>query len=170
MDCQVENAIKSCPTCLQRKTANTHVDPLCPVPTPTMTWEKLAIDVVGPLNNAPQGCRFAMTLIDYYSKGPEIAFATDVTSVTVVKFLSALFSREGNPLELVTDNGSQFVSAEFEAFLADRDIKHYRSFVYYPQANGEIEHFNRVFKDCLRTARIEGKEWKAVVTEQIHML
>ncbi len=169
MDCQVENAIKSCSTCLQHdKTANTHVAPLCPVPTPTMAWEKLAIDVVGPLNNAPQGCRFAMTLIDYYSKWPEIAFASDVTSATVVKFLSAVFSREGNPLELVTDNGSQFVSAEFEAFLADRDIKHYRSSVYYPQANGEIERFNRVFKDCLQTARIEGKEWKAFVTEFLH--
>ncbi len=169
MDCQVENAIKSCSTCLQHdKTANTHVAPLCPVPTPTMAWEKLAIDVVGPLNNAPQGCHFAMTLIDYYSKWPEIAFAPDVTSATVVKFLSAVFSREGNPLELVTDNGSQFVSAEFEAFLADRDIKHYRSSVYYPQANGEIERFNRVFKDCLQTAMIEGKEWKAFVTEFLH--
>ncbi len=40
---------------------------------------------------------------------PEIAFAPDVTSATVVKFISAVFSREGNPLELVTDNGSQFV-------------------------------------------------------------
>lgn len=169
MDCQVENAIKSCSTCLQHdKTANTHVAPLCPVPTPTTAWEKLAIDVVGPLNIAPQGCRYAMTLIDYYSKWPEIAFAPDVTSATVVKFLSAALSREGNPLELVTDNGSQFVSAEFEAFLADRDIMHYRSSVYYPQANGEIERFNRVFKDCLQTASIEGKEWKAFVTEFLH--
>ncbi len=81
----------------------------------------------------------------------------------VVTFLSAVFSRERNPLELVTDNGSQFVSAEFEAFLADRDIKHYRSSLYYPQANGEIKRFNRLFKDCLQTASIAGKEWKDFV-------
>lgn len=138
MDCQVENAIKSCATCLQHdKTATTHVAPRCLVPTPTTAWEKLAIDVVGLLNNAPQGCRFAITLTDYYSKWPEIAFAPDVTSATIIKFLSATFSREGKPLELVTDNGSQFVSAEFEAFLTERDIKHYCSSVYYPQANGE---------------------------------
>jgi len=28
-------------------------------------------------------------------------------------FLSAVFSHEGNPLELVTDNASQFVSGHF---------------------------------------------------------
>ncbi|KAI2657394.1 hypothetical protein H4Q32_008708 [Labeo rohita] len=166
----------ACPILRQHdRMANTHVAPLYPVPTPTTAWEKLTIDVVGPLNNTPPGCRFAMTLIDNYGKWPEIAFAPDVTSATVVKFLSTTFSREENPLELVTDNGSQFVSAEFEAFLADRDIKHYHSSVYYPQANGEIERFNRVFKDCLQTASIEGREWKAFVTEflhteQLHML
>ncbi|KAL1279551.1 hypothetical protein QQF64_026224 [Cirrhinus molitorella] len=93
MDCQVENAIKACSTCLQHdKMANTHVAPLCSVPTPTSAWEKLAIDVVRPLNNAPQGCCFAMTLIYSYSKWPEIAFAPDVHSATVVKFLSTVFS------------------------------------------------------------------------------
>ncbi len=60
--------------------ANAHVAPLCPVPTPTTAWETLAIDVVRPLKNVPQGCRFAMTLSDYYSKWPEIAFAPDATS------------------------------------------------------------------------------------------
>jgi len=46
------------------------------VPTPTTAWKKLAIEVVGPLNNAPQGCRFALTLIDYYSKWPETSVCT----------------------------------------------------------------------------------------------
>ncbi len=132
------------------------VAPLCPVPTPTTVWEKLAIDVVGPLNYTPQGCHIAMTLIDYYSKWTEIA--TDVTSATVVTFLSAAFSREGNPLQLKTDNGSQFVSAKFETFLADRDIKNYRRSVYYPQANGEIECFKRVFTYYFQTTSIKGKE------------
>lgn len=40
--------------------------------------------------------------------------------------------------------------------------------MYYPQANGEIERFNRVFKDCLQTATIEGKPLKAFVTEFLH--
>uniref|UniRef100_A0A3B3T9U7 Gypsy retrotransposon integrase-like protein 1 n=1 Tax=Paramormyrops kingsleyae TaxID=1676925 RepID=A0A3B3T9U7_9TELE len=169
MDCQVEEAIKSCITCGQHdKTAVTHAAPLMPVPTPSAAWDKVAIDIVGPFHDAVQECRFAVTLIDYYSRWPEVAFASEVTSATVIKFLSAVFSREGYPLEVVSDNGPQFVSGEFTAFLAERDIKHCRSSVYYPQANGEIERFNRVLKDCLQTADIDGKPWMSFVTEFLH--
>lgn len=49
MDSQVETTIKSCSTCLRHdNTATTHAAPLQPVPAPTVAWEKLAIDIVGP--------------------------------------------------------------------------------------------------------------------------
>ncbi|KAJ8364452.1 hypothetical protein SKAU_G00132830 [Synaphobranchus kaupii] len=169
MTTQVETAIKSCVTCSQHdKTAITHVSPLQPVALLNAPWEKLAIDIVGPFHTAPLDCRYAVTLIDYFSRWPEVAFTSEVTSATVIKFLSTVFSHEGNPLELVTDNGPQFISTEFETFLADRDIKHCRSSVYYPQANGEIERFNRVLKDCLQTADIEGQPWKSFATDFLH--
>ena len=134
------------------------------MPWPNAPWEKLAIDIVGPFHSAPNDCRFVSTLVDYYSKWHEVAFTSDVTSATVIAFLSAVFSREGNPLELVTDNGPSFVSAEFKAFLAAPDITHCRSSIYYPQSNGEVERWNRVLKDCLQTADIEGRPWKLFVT------
>lgn len=166
MDASVQAAIKSCVTCAQHdKTAVVKAAPLTPVSLPDGAWEKLAIDIVGPYLNAPPDCRYAITMVDYYSKWPEVAFASEVTSASIIKFLSIVFSREGNPLELVTDNGSVFVSAEFESFLASRDIKHLRSSVYYPQCNGEVERWNRVLKDCLQTADIEGRPWKQFVTD-----
>ena len=166
MDSDVEAAIKSCTTCSQHdKTAITRAAPLQPVPLPNAAWEKLAMDVVGPFHSAPPDCRFAITLVDYYSKWSEVAFTSDVTSATVIAFLSAVFSHEGNPLELVTDNGPSFVSAEFEVFLAARDITYCRSSIYYPQSNGEVERWNRVLKDCLQTADIEGWPWKPFATD-----
>lgn len=71
-----------------------------------------------------------------------------------------VFTREGNPEELVSDNGPQFISAEFSEFLRERNISHFRSAVYYPRANGEVERFNRVLKECLQTASIQGEPWK----------
>ena len=44
------------------------------------------------------------------------------------------------------------------------DISHRKSAVYYPQANGEIERFNRSLKESLLTATIEGKDWKTFTT------
>ena len=59
------------------------------------------------------------------------------------------------PEELITDNGRQFISREFEEFLAQHGIRHRRTAFYHPQANGEVERFNRVVKDCLKTARAD---------------
>ncbi|KAL2080048.1 hypothetical protein ACEWY4_023841 [Coilia grayii] len=157
MDAQVETAIKSCITCQSHdKSAVTHTPPLQPVPYPKEAWEKVAIDLVGPFERAPMDCHFAVTLIDYHSMWPEVEFS------------SSVFNREGNPKELVSDNGPQLVSRRFEAFLQDRGIVHTKS-VYYPRANGEIERFNRSLKDSLQTALLEGQPWKEFTCEFLHV-
>ncbi|KAL1256634.1 hypothetical protein QQF64_012179 [Cirrhinus molitorella] len=166
MDAQVESAIKSCITCQSHdKTAVIRTPPLQPVPLPDGAWEKLAIDIVGPFDMAPADCRFAVTLVDYFRKWPEIAFMPQVTSLAVIQFLSTVFSRESDPQELISDHGSQFMSCEFEMFLRKRGIVHQTSSVYYPRANGEIVRFNRTLKDTLLTASLEGKGWKEFTRE-----
>lgn len=164
MDRQVEAFIEVCATCRQNdKTAVTHNAPLQPVPLPVAAWEKVGIDIVGPFDTAPRDSRFAVTLVDYYSKWPEVAFVTHITTATIIQFLTAAFSREGNPREIVSDNGAQFTSTEFGEFLKEREIVHLKASVYYPRANGEVERFNRVLKDCLQTASIQGTPWKSFI-------
>ncbi|CAM5091596.1 unnamed protein product [Eretmochelys imbricata] len=166
MDSQTEALIKSCVICqMHDKTAVTCTPPLQPVPLPESAWEKVAIDLVGPFDIAPIDCCYAITLIDYFSKWPEVVFTSQISSATVIKFLSSVFSREGNPKELVSDNGSQFTSLEFETFLAQRNILHRRSSLYYPQANGEIERFNRSLNENLQTAKLEGRMWIPFTTD-----
>ncbi|KAL6478460.1 hypothetical protein MHYP_G00142950 [Metynnis hypsauchen] len=96
----------------------------------------------------------------FKSKWPEIAFAPKVDTATVIQFLTTVFSREGNPKELVSDNGPQF-STTFSDFMKTRGILHLKSAVYYPRANREAERFSRVLKDCLQTASIQGNPWKS---------
>jgi len=62
-----------------------------------------------------------------------------------------LFDRFGLVEEIVTDNGSQFTSVEFEAYLKALGIRHSLVALYSPQSNSEVERFNRVMKDGLRT-------------------
>lgn len=130
MDKQVETAVKVCVTCqLHDKSAVIHTTPLQPVPYPTDAWEKVAIDIMGPFDAAPADCRFLVTLVDYYSKWPEIAFVSHPTTQAVMQFLSTVFSREGNPKELISDNGVQFTSHDFRLFLQNRGILHRTSSV-----------------------------------------
>ena len=52
---------------------------------------------------------------------------------------------------IITDNGGQYVSAEFKAYLRERDISHTRTRPRHPQSNGKIERFHKSLKaECVR--------------------
>ncbi len=108
------------------------------------------------------GLPFAISLVGYHSRWRlhQMLLQTKV----VISFLQSVFSREGNPQCIVTNNGSQFLSSVFSAFLKERGISHIRS-VYYQQFNGAVERWNRVLKECILSAEQMGKPWKYAVTE-----
>ncbi|XP_064475422.1 uncharacterized protein K02A2.6-like [Ornithodoros turicata] len=117
MDRQVNEVIGSCHVCqLADKSAKITSAPLKPVPLPDKPWEKLVIDVVSPFICGPRDARFAITLLDYYSRWPEVALVSSVTSKTVITFLLQVFSREGYPEYLVSDHGPQFTSDSSKSF------------------------------------------------------
>jgi transposase InsO family protein len=166
MDKEVEDLVKHCITCKSNdKNDKSGFAPLMPVQYPSNAWSKLSMDIVGPFERGPNECRFAITLIDYHSKWPEVCFTSTVTSSKCIEFLKQIFSREGFPDELITDHGVQFMSYEFESFLSERGIKHGHSSIYYPQANGAIERFNSVLKNTLQDVIDAGKYWKSHVIE-----
>ncbi|XP_033124167.1 uncharacterized protein K02A2.6-like [Anneissia japonica] len=145
MDRMVEEIIRNCSVCqASDKTAYVRTPPLQPVTLPESPWKKLSIDITGPFEKASQAYRYAIVLIDYYSKWPEIAFTRAITTDSVCTMLNSIFAREGLPDEIVSDNGKQFTSTEFETYLEARGIRHIRTSLYHPQANGLVERFNRV--------------------------
>ncbi|XP_064465196.1 uncharacterized protein K02A2.6-like [Ornithodoros turicata] len=141
--------------------------PLQPVPLPAKLWQKLAIDIVGPFQSAPYSARFAITLMDYYTRWQEVGFSSRITTKVVIDFLNRAFSREGLPDELVSDHGPQFTSALFAKYLEERGIKHRFSSVYSPQANELIERFNRVPKDYVQLALLQQKPIPQTVVEYL---
>lgn len=164
MDSQVQAAIASCVPCQSNdKTACTRPAPLQPVPMPDGPWRKLGLDIVGPFETATPSCKYAITLTDYYSKWPELAFSHTVTTDDIIQFLTSIFSRHGNPENIVTDNGTQFTLSAFASFLQNRGITHSKASVYYPAANGAVERFHRALKACIQTAIQQSRPWKESV-------
>ena len=84
----------------------------------------------------------------------------DISSANIVRVLKDIFARFGLPEEIVSDNGPQFVSKEFETFLNKNGIRHVRSSPYHPQSNGKIERFHCYLKKHFRAAVSEGKSWE----------
>ena len=50
--------------------------------------------------------------------------------------MRTLFAQFGVPEMIVTDNGSGYVSSEFEQFLKSNGVKHTTSVPYHPASNG----------------------------------
>jgi len=121
------------------------------------------MDIVGPFDNSKE--RFAICLIDYFSKWPEVRLCSNVCSENIIDFLDEIFSREGLPKEIVTDNGVQFVSHEFENYLKSKGIRHLKSAIYNPKSNGSVERFNKNIKTILQIANIERRPLKNILRE-----
>jgi putative transposase len=52
---------------------------------------------------------------------------------------------------VITDNGPQFISHDFKAYIRLRGMTHVRTSPYYPQSNGKIERYHRTIKhECIR--------------------
>ena len=86
-------------------------------------------------------------IVDAHTKWPEVfCLQKDSTSASVIKFLRQTIVRFGLPEQIVTDNGRQFVSAEFTVFCRNNGIKHITRSPYHPRSNGEAEQFVQTFK------------------------
>ena len=71
------------------------------------------------------------------------------TTIATVEKLRVLFAQFGIPDVLVSDNGTNFVSKEFEEFTRRNGIKHVTSAPAHPASNGLAERAVKTFKEGL---------------------
>ena len=57
-----------------------------------------------------------------------------------------IFSTHGLPRTIVSDNGTNFTSTEFEQFMAQNGIKHIKAALFHPAPNGQPERAVRTFR------------------------
>ena len=158
IDHHIESYISNCTACTisDKGKHALPIPPLKPIQYPSKPWSKLSLDILGELHGVPQHSRFLIVLLDMHSKWPEVKAVSNINTHSVTTFLSELFSRWGLPEEIITDNGRQFVSSDFEQFLSQLGIRHCKTALYHPQANGAVERFNRVLKEGIRAYKTEG--------------
>lgn len=150
----IEEFVRKCIPCVtfqQRGDAA----PLIPVAEmETEPWSRVALDLTGP-SNILDG-HVLLTLIDLYSRYPEATIIKQGNSREIIHVLSAHFARYGLPRRIITDNGTPFVSQEFEEFLKSKGIVHSLTSLYYPRANSTVERLHSTLKSRLRRIRLNS--------------
>lgn len=164
IDRDIETMVRDCAACLTSgKMGPTPPPPLQPLPWPTAPWSHIQVDICGELHGIPHHQRFLLVACDLHSKWPEVRPVGSVTTQVVTDFLSSLFACWGVPDTITTDNGPQFISADFASFVERRGIKHIKTALYHPQANGGVERFNQTLKNGLRAHLADGLPFTAAL-------
>ena len=101
-----------------------------------------------------------MVVVDEFSRFPEVEQLTSTSAKAVVPKLDAIFSRQGVPDILKSDNGSPFNGPEFKNFADYLGFKHRKITPLWPKANYEAECLVQTLEKNIRIAHIEGKNWK----------
>lgn len=104
-------------------------------------------DYAGPIDGF-----YYLIIVDSYSKWPEVFRCKNPTSETTINCFHKLFTRFRVVDCLVTNNGTQFTSADFDEFCEIFQIKHIKSPPYQPRSNWQAERFVDTPKRALRKA------------------
>ena len=150
IDRDIEEQVKNCSACQDAAKMPARNEP-SPWPTPNCAWERIHVDFAGPL----EGLMF-LIVVDAFSKWPEVVQMSSTTATGTIKELTRIFAQQGFPKVLVSDNGTQFTSQEFQSYCQQHGIQHIRSPPYHPQSNGQAERFVDTFKRTFQKLRGEG--------------
>jgi len=123
-------------------------------PYPFMRW---SMDIIGPMHPSKQK-KLVLVLTDYFSKWIEAESYASIKDAQLENFVwKHILCHHGIPYEIVTDNGSQFISSRFQGFCDKWGIRLSMSTPLYPQRNGQAEGANKTILDGLKK-RLDAKK------------
>ncbi|GFW51332.1 hypothetical protein TNCV_3254611 [Trichonephila clavipes] len=141
--------VKNCPDCIKYNASNQKPSGLLQTPVPAQRFETLAIDLFGPLSESKDGKRWILIIEDCTTKWVELFALPNATAkVCAITFIEEVLLRYGIPRRLISDNGTQFVSAVMQQICYLLNIHQSLILVCHPQAN-PVERKNRDLKPRL---------------------
>ncbi len=158
-----ENVRRWCAACRECQLVNPPASPkapLRPLPLMQVPFERIGMDLIGPLERSARGHRFALVLVDYATRYPEAVALRNISAKSVAEALFSMISRVGIPKEILTDQGTAFMSRTIRELYELLGIKSIRTSVYHPQTDGLVERFNRTLKTMIRKfVNEDAKNW-----------
>lgn len=151
MSTDIKEYVRSCPGCQARKAPGyLGSQPIGHVSRASGPFQRLGIDVLGPLPRTAAGNRFCLVAVDIFSRFQFVYPLPDQQAHTVAKILvENIFLDFGFPEELLSDRGQNFLSKLLHEVLLLFQVRKVSTLAYRPQSNGVVERQNHVIVSML---------------------
>lgn len=111
------------------------------------SYQQIGLDIVDMQQYEVRGHKYMLNAVDLFSRFAYSRALKTKSAKEVADAFKSILDEIKEPVSSIrTDNGSEFISAEWKKITADRNIKHIFSLPALPQSNGAIERLNGVLK------------------------
>ncbi len=146
----VRSYVAGCETCSKRKGPIPRKRAPMQIVRSGYPFERIAIDILGPLPQTAKGNKYVVVISDYFTKWTEALPLSNMEACTVAKVLvDEVLCRFGIPQTIHSDQGRQFESNLFQEMCKLFGIEKTRTTPYHPQSDGMVERFNRTLATML---------------------
>jgi len=151
-----------CKKCYEDNLQFTYQDRTLFVP-PTQPLERVGIDLVGPLAETLNGNVQILTVVDYHSGFTQYYGLKSSSAIETARTLLNHFYTFGFPSELISDEGTGFLSNVVKEINNLGRTEHRWSSPYHPECNGRAENANKQLKRTLKNFAGEFPEWDTLL-------
>ena len=146
----VDNWVRSCISCSQRKTHRHKV--LAPMVTMKVpgAFERVSVDILGPLPITTSGNRYVLCFSDHCTRWPILVPLKVTDASTIARaFFDYVICEHGCPQTLLSDRGQNFLSKIVLEVCRIMRTHKLNTSSYHPQCNAIQERFNAVILDTI---------------------
>lgn len=159
----IRNFIKSCELCQKNKNLPTNRTPMIVTTTANTAFEKIYLDLVGPLIPDHEDNKYILTTQCELTKFITATPIKDKSASVVAKaFVEKVVLSFGVPHTIATDRGTEFMSSVFKNVCELLKIEKMNSTAYHHQSIGALENSHKTLGNFLRIyANNKILEWSS---------
>lgn len=156
---KIESHVKKCLICVSLKPDKTAKLSMTKSSTPTHPWSCISADLLGPFSMSETGNKYILTIICLMTRFTILRPIKNKEAETVIDAFNKLFMEYGPCINLMTDNGKEFVNGRMAIFLDGLKIAHNKSTPYRPRSNGAVERVNQKIIKFMRIFLTSDTTW-----------
>ncbi|KAL7298553.1 hypothetical protein TKK_0008328 [Trichogramma kaykai] len=157
----IQRPIQQCLECQLKKLARHRTkQPMIITDCPGSTFDKVALDIVGPLPATSEGNIYILTMQDQLSKFCIGVPLPDATATTIADaMVKRLICTFGTPKVILTDQGRNFLSKLLQRVAKRFRIKQVRTTAFHAQSNGSLERSHHALAEFLKQYTNQESDW-----------